>query len=140
MTWYRKNYGSWLDPQNVPNIMPRNQTEAIFLNYLQFHDKCISERCSFDESEIFKFLCAKGNYPIPGSDAEFHNLGQLFIQYGPQYFIDNTDVKGKTKQELAYLRTKPWVEYTCVTDNENSKYCVTSTDGPIQNVSKQSPG
>ena len=105
VNWYKKHYSPQLDPDNIPNIIPRTSTEAILLNYLQFHDKYIDKRCTFEERNIIK--CHQSDSVI-GSDKEIHTYAYLFTRYGPNYFIDNTDVRGKTEQELEYLKTKPW--------------------------------
>ena len=109
VSWCKKHLSSQLDPDVIPNITPRTATEAIFLNYLQFHDKYLGGRATFEEREIFKRLYP--NKPCAfGTDKEIHAYACMFMCYGPPYFIDNTDVKGKTKQELEYLKTKPWLK------------------------------
>ena len=116
VSWYKKHLSPQLDPDNIPNIIPRTYTESIFLNYLQFHDKYLGGRSSFEDREIHKRLYP--NKPCAfGTDKEIHALAYMFMSYGPPYFINNTDVKGKTKPELEYLKTKPWIKRV-TTENE----------------------
>ena len=116
VSWYKKHLSPQLDPDNIPNIIPRTYTESIFLNYLQFHDKYLGGRSSFEDREIHKRLYP--NKPcVFGTDKEIHALAYMFMSYGPPYFINNTDVKGKTKPELEYLITKPWIKRV-TTENE----------------------
>ena len=132
VSWYKGNYCSKLDPGNVSKIKPASETEAIFLNFLQFHDKYVSERCTFQECQIFKRMHPKGNCPKPGTDAEFHHLGRIFIQCGPQYFINNSDVKNKTKEELKQLQMKPWMKITSERHtHDGADYTGTFTEPPI---------
>ena len=37
--WFKTNYGTKLDPDNLCKVKPVNETEAIFLNFLKFFDK-----------------------------------------------------------------------------------------------------
>ena len=116
VSWYKKHLSPQLDPDNIPNIIPRTHTESIFLNYLQFHDKYLGGRSSFEDREIHKRLYP--NKPcVFGTDKEIHSMAYMFMSYGPPYFINNTDVKGKTKPELEYLKTKPWIKRV-TTENE----------------------
>ena len=49
VSWYKKPLSPQLDPDNIPNITPRTETESIFLNYLQFHYKYLGGRSSFED-------------------------------------------------------------------------------------------
>ena len=111
VSWYRSNYGSKLDPDNVHKIKPTSAKEGIFLNFLHFHDKYISKRCTFLETEIFRRMHPKTNFPTPGTDEEFHYLAKVFIHYGPEYFVNNSDFKGKSKRELKDLQKKSWITF-----------------------------
>ena len=126
--WYRKNYSPKLDPKNIPNITAKTPTEAIFLNFLHFSDKYISERCTFHECEALKRHHPNSVTFTPGTDQEFHALANIFMCYGPRYFVDNTDVKGKTKQELEHLKTRPWIVKT--TDYQ-TKTCTVTFGNPF---------
>ena len=110
--WYRTNYhalGSKLDPDNVEQLQPSNGMEAAFLNFLMFYDKYYSKRAPFEWAER-----NKREHPFmagPGTDYDFHALAGIYVQYDADYFVDNTDVKGKTKEELAILQERPWKPY-----------------------------
>ena len=97
---------SRLDSDKIDQLKAESLSESIFLNFLMFHDKCHFQRANFEVAERDKvdhpFMCGTG------TDHNFHSLGNIFIQYGPHYFVDNTDVKGRTKEELAELRERPW--------------------------------
>ena len=132
VSWYKKHLSPQLDPDNIPYVTPRTATESIFLNYLQFHDKYLGGRPSFEERENLKRLYPNGDVAI-GSDKEIHAYAYMFMSYGPPYFIHNTDVKGKTKQELEYLKTKPWfIGATSANEandpNRTGNYTITFTD------------
>ena len=43
---------------------------------------------------------------IIGSDKEIHTYAYVFTRYGPDYFINNTDVQGKTEQETGIFENK----------------------------------
>ena len=98
--WYRVKYQvltSKLDFDKIDQLKPEDQTESIFLNFLMFYDKHYLQRATFEVAERDKadhpFMCGTG------TDHNFHALGNIFIQYGPNYFLNNTDLKGKTKEE-----------------------------------------
>ena len=106
--WYKTNYGAKLDPDNLCNVKPVNETEAIFLNFLKFYDKYIAQRASAEEIRIFKEIFPINNVPI-GTDFEFCVLAKTFLHFGPAYFVNNSDVKGKTQSELERMqKAKEW--------------------------------
>ena len=104
--WFKRNYGAKLDPDNLCKVEPVNENEAIFLNFLKFFDKYIARRTSAEELEIFK----ERFHDLPnGTDFEFHMLAKTFVHYGPTYFENNSDVKGKTLAELQRMqKAKEW--------------------------------
>ena len=53
VTWHKKNCGTKLNPDNLCKVKPVNETEATFLNFLKFFDKCIAQRVSTEELKIF---------------------------------------------------------------------------------------
>ena len=106
--WYKTNHGAKLDPDNLWKVNPANETEAIFLNFLKFYDKCIAQRVSVEEAKIFNEFYPNDNIPI-GTDVEFHNLAKAFLHFGPAHFVNNSDVKGKTQSELERMqKAKEW--------------------------------
>ena len=127
VSWHKQHLSPQLDPDNIPNITPRTETESIFLNCLQFHDKYLGGRSSFEDREIHKCLYPNKPYAF-GTDKEIHAYAYMFMSYGPPYFIDNTDVKGKTKQELEQLKTKPWVQNVTTENDGPGKCTITFTD------------
>ena len=75
---YKKHYSPQLDPENIPKIIPRTATEAIFLNYLQFHDKYIDKRCTFEERNVMK-----RHHSVVGSDRRstlVHTCSRVMVQ------------------------------------------------------------
>ena len=117
--WIREKYyclGSRLDPDNLQNLVPANETEAIYLNFLKFYDKYYSTRSPFKWAQKIKFeepTCVAG-----GTDIDFHYLATIFVRHGPDYFVDNSDVKGKTQEELEQLRERPWRPYPSGGDSD----------------------
>ena len=106
--WYKKNYGTKLDPDNLCKVKPVNETEAIFLNFLKFFDKNITQRVSAEELKIFHEKHPMTIIPI-GTDSEFRCLAKTFLHFGPAYFVNNSDVKGKTQSELERMqKAKKW--------------------------------
>ena len=104
--WFRTNNGAKLDPDNLCKVQPVNETEAIFLNFLKFFDKYIAKRLTAEEAEMAR---ERLHDPNIGTDFEFHTLGKTFIHYGPSYFVNNSDVKGKTEAELKRMqKAKKW--------------------------------
>ena len=104
--WYKTNNGAKLDPDNLCKVKPVNEAEATFLNFLKFFDKYIAKRASAEEIEIFK----QRFHDLPtGTEFEFHTLAKTFVHYGPTYFVNNSDVKGKTQAELQRMqKAKEW--------------------------------
>ena len=100
-----------MDPDNLCKVKPVNEAEAIFLNFLKFFDKYIARRTTAEEVKILK---GRFNDPhigteVMGTDFEFHMLAKTFVHYGPTYFENNSDVKGKTLAELQGMqKAKEW--------------------------------
>ena len=120
VSWIRKNYyafGSNLDPGNVQNMKPTSAQEATFLNFLMFYDKYYSTRTPFKCAQQYKHQHPE-NLAAPGTDIDFHWLARIYVQYGSDYFMDNTDVKGKTQEELQSLRERPWRPYPSGGDSD----------------------
>ena len=85
-----------------------NKTEATLLNFLKFFDKCIAQRVSTEELKIFHEKHPMTIIPI-GTDSEFRCLAKTFLHFGPAYFVNNSDVKGKTQSELERMqKAKEW--------------------------------
>ena len=112
--WYRVKYQvltSKLDFDKIDQLKPEDQTESIFLNFLMFYDKHYLQRATFEVAERDKadhpFMCGTG------TDHNFHALGNIFIQYGPNYFLNNTDLKGKTKEEPGGSKERSLRPYSC---------------------------
>ena len=104
--WFRTNNGAKLDPDNLCKVQPVNETEAIFLNFLKFFDKYIVKRHTAEEVKISKERFNERNLD---TDFEFHTLAKTFVHYGPTYFVNNSDVKGKTQAELQRMqKAKKW--------------------------------
>ena len=61
MKWHKAGYGPQLDPDNISNIIARDEMEATFLDFLVFKDsrscgqckrctfKEVMKRCTFEE-------------------------------------------------------------------------------------------
>ena len=104
--WFKTNYGTKLDPDNLCKVKPVNETEAMFLNFLKFFDKYIAKRTTAEEAKIFK---ERFHDPHIGTDFEFHTLAKAFVHCGPAYFVNNSDVKGKAQAELQRMqKAKEW--------------------------------
>ena len=80
MRWYRAGYGPQMDPDNISNIIARDDVEATFLEFLMFMDKrscrrcerCACEqlmkRCTFEEvmnMELHKICPGSGSFQQP---------------------------------------------------------------------------
>ena len=117
--WQRKTYrslGSKLDPDKVHLIEPTSEKEARYLNFFMFHDKYMGKRCDFETAEQWKKEYS--HMVCPGTDHDFHRLASMFTQLGPGYFKDNSDVKGKTQEELELLKERPWRPYPTYNDDD----------------------
>ena len=111
VTWYKKNYGTKLNPDNLCKVKPVNETEAIFLNFLKFFDKYIAQRVSFEELKIFHETHPMTIIPL-GTDSEFRCLAKTFLHFGPAHFVNNSDLKGKTQSELQRMQeAKEWTTF-----------------------------
>ena len=119
--WQRKNYRalkSKLDPGEIHKMKPRSDSEAGYLNFLMYYDKYYSKRLTYEDAEK-----AKVNYPHlkgAGTDDYFHHLAWIFTKHKPVYFVNNSDVKGRTPEELERLKERPSRPYYCPSDYETS--------------------
>ena len=107
--WHRMAYHSQkskLDPKRINLIEPGNEAEDIFLNFLKYYDKYVFTRDNYARAERKKM---EEEHPIhAGTDYDHHSLAMSFIWYGgPDYFRGNSDVKGKSKEELIALQNIP---------------------------------
>ena len=71
MKWYKAGYGPQMDPDNISNIIARDDMEATFLDFLMFMDKRSCRRCErFTYEEVMNM--------------ELHKIGQAAIHFNIQ--------------------------------------------------------
>ena len=126
--WIKRNCGAKLDPDNRCKVKAVNETEAAFLNFLKFFDKYIAKRTSAEQVKILKerFDDPHVGTELIGTDFEFYMLAKAFVHYGAAYFVNNSDVKGKTQAELQGMQKAK--EWKTMYGSETAKYGYPAVD------------
>ena len=80
MKWYKAGYGPQMDPDNISNIIARDDMEATFLDFLMFMDKRSCRRCERFTYEEFMKRCTYEEV----MNMELHKIGQAAIHFNIQ--------------------------------------------------------
>ena len=80
MRWYRAGYGPQMDPDNISNIIARDDMEATFLDFLMFMDKRSCRRCERCTYEELMKRCTFEEV----MNMELHEIAQAAIHFNKQ--------------------------------------------------------
>ena len=76
INWYRTAYSPQLDRNDIANIIPRNDVEAKFIDFLMFSDKHLSQPSKRSTYEEFV-------------NKELHKLAKVVDHYNAEQFVNN---------------------------------------------------